>query len=60
MKNRESVEVAPYALYDVLHAFHRNDIECKVGKEDGNLVVFYCKRRKKVAAVATEGVAPCP
>lgn len=41
--NTESVRVAPFALYDVLHAFHMNGIQCTVGKEDGSLMVYYWK-----------------
>lgn len=46
IKHRESVQVAPYALYDVLHALQHQGIKCTVGKEDGDIVVFYCKPRK--------------
>ena len=46
IKHRESVQVAPYALYDVLHALHHQGIKCTVGKEDGDIIVFYCKPRK--------------
>ena len=46
IRHRESVQVAPYALYDVLHALHHQGIKCTVGKEDGDIIVFYCKPRK--------------
>lgn len=46
VKNRESVQVAPYALYDVLHALQHQGIKCTVGKEDDDIIVFYCKPRK--------------
>lgn len=46
IKHRESVPVAPYALYDVLHALQHQGIKCTVGKEDGDIIVFYCKPRK--------------
>lgn len=46
IKHRESVQVAPYALYDVLHALQHQGIKCTVGKEDGDIIVFYCKPRK--------------
>lgn len=46
MRNYETVEVDPYALYDVLHAFHVNNIDHKVSKEDGHLVVRYREREK--------------
>lgn len=44
MAKYETVEVDPYALYDVLHAFHVNNIDRKVSKEDGHLVVRYRER----------------
>lgn len=48
IKNRISFQVAPYALYDVVHAL-LNDIEnhtnVVVTKEDGNLVVMVAKQR---------------
>lgn len=46
IKHRESVPVAPYALYDVLHALQHQGIKCTVGKEDGDIVVYYCQPRK--------------
>ena len=46
IKHRESVQVAPYALYDVLHALQHQGIKCTVGKEDGDIIVFYCKPRR--------------
>lgn len=46
IKHRESVPVAPYALYDVLHALQHQGIKCTVGKEDGDIIVFYCKPRR--------------
>lgn len=46
IKHRESVQVAPYALYDVLHALQHQGIQCTVGKEDGDIIVFYCKPRR--------------
>lgn len=55
---KESVAVAPYALYDVLHAFHRNDVDCTVGKEDGDLVVYFMKRPKRHDDGKNEGVVP--
>lgn len=55
---KESVMVAPYALYDVLHAFHVNGVDCTVGKEDGSLVVYFMKRPKRHIGVENEGVAP--
>ena len=57
---KESVMVAPYALYDVLHAFHVNGVDCTVGKEDGSLVVYFMKRPERHIGVANEGVAPEP
>lgn len=55
---KESVVVAPYALYDVLHAFHVNGVDCTVGKEDGNLVVYFMKRPKRHDDGKDEGVVP--
>lgn len=55
---KESVMVAPYALYDVLHAFHVNGVDCTVGKEDGSLVVYFMKRPERHIGVENEGVTP--
>lgn len=55
---KESVMVAPYALYDVLHAFHVNGVDCTVGKEDGSLVVYFMKRPERRIDSGSEGVAP--
>lgn len=55
---KESVVVAPYALYDVLHAFHVNGVDCTVGKEDGSLVVYFMKRPGRRIGAENEGVAP--
>lgn len=55
---KESVMVAPYALYDVLHAFHVNNVECTVGKEDGNLMVYFMKLPERHDDGKCEGVAP--
>ena len=44
VKNRETVQVVSYALYDTLHALRLDGCECVVSKEDGHLVVHYCKR----------------
>lgn len=55
---KESVMVAPYALYDVLHAFHVNGVDCTVGKEDGSLVVYFMKRPERHIGAENEGVAP--
>lgn len=59
IKHRESVPVAPYALYDVLHALQHQGIKCTVGKEDGDIIVFYCKPRKSKdpKPQCTEGTA---
>ena len=59
IKHRESVQVAPYALYDVLHALQHQGIQCTVGKEDGDIIVFYCKprRSKDQKPQCTEGAA---
>lgn len=59
IKHRESVQVAPYALYDVLHALQHQGIKCTVGKEDGDIIVFYCKPRKSKdqEPQCTEGAA---
>lgn len=59
IKHRESVQVAPYALYDVLHALHHQGIKCTVGKEDGDIVVYYCQPRKSKdpKPQCTEGTA---
>lgn len=59
IKHRESVQVAPYALYDVLHALQHQGIQCTVGKEDGDIIVFYCKprRAKDQKPQCTEGTA---
>ena len=59
IKHRESVQVAPYALYDVLHALQHQGIKCTVGKEDGDIIVFYCKprRSKDPNPQCTEGTA---
>lgn len=38
------VQVAAYALHDVLHALKNDNCECLVSKEDGHLVVHYCKK----------------
>lgn len=46
VKNRETVQVVPYALYDTLHALTVHECECIVSKEDDHLVVHYCKRPK--------------
>lgn len=53
IKNRETVQVAPYALYDALHALHNDGCMCVVSKEDGNLVIHYAKH-KPVSAVKGE------
>ena len=55
---KESVMVAPYALYDVLHAFHVNNVDCTVGKEDGSLVVYFMKRPERRKDDKCEGVVP--
>lgn len=59
IKTRESVQVAPYALYDVLHALHNDNCRCVVTKEDGNLVVMYSKIRVHKPDPETE-VGVCP
>ena len=46
VKNKETVQVVSYALYDTLHALMLDGCECIVSKEDGHLVVHYCKRPK--------------
>lgn len=49
IKTRHSFAVAPYALYDVIHALlndNENYTRLSVGKEDGSLVVFVAKEHK--------------
>jgi hypothetical protein len=53
VKNRETVQVAPYALYDALHALHNDGCKCVVSKEDDHLVIHYAKH-KPVSAVKGE------
>ena len=58
VKYRETVQVVPYALYDTLHALKMDGCECVVSKEDGNLMVHYCKRPK--TSCADEPTSPGP
>lgn len=44
-EHSDVVHVAAYALHDVLHALKNDNCECLVSKEDGHLVVHYCKKR---------------
>ena len=44
-EHSDVVQVAAYALHDVLHALKNDNCECLVSKEDGHLVVHYCKKR---------------
>lgn len=61
VKNRETVQVVPYALYDTLHALRLDGCECIVSKEDGHLVVHYCKRPKvSCTDEPTTGAVNCP
>ena len=43
-EHSDVIQVAAYALYDVLHALKTDNCECLVSKEDGHLVVHYCKK----------------
>lgn len=45
LEHSDVVQVAAYALYDVLHALKNDNCECLVSKEDGHLVVHYYKKR---------------
>ncbi len=44
-EHSDVVQVTAYALHDVLHALKNDNCECLVSKEDGHLVVHYCKKR---------------
>lgn len=44
-EHSDVVQVAAYALHDVLHALKNDNCECLVSKKDGHLVVHYCKKR---------------
>ena len=44
-EHSDVVQVAAYALHDVLHALKNDNCECLVSKEDGHLVVHYCQKR---------------
>lgn len=44
-EHSDVVQVSAYALHDVLHALKNDNCECLVSKEDGHLVVHYCKKR---------------
>ena len=46
-EHSDVVQVAAYALHDVLHALKNDNCECLVSKEDGHLVVHYCQKRPK-------------
>lgn len=46
-EHSDVVQVATYVLHDVLHALKNDNCECLVSKEDGHLVVHYCKKRTK-------------
>lgn len=43
-EHSDVVQVAAYALHDVLHALKNDNCECLVSKEDGHIVVHYCKK----------------
>lgn len=47
-EHSDVVQVATYALHDVLHALKNDNCECLVSKEDGHLVVHYCKKRTEL------------
>lgn len=54
-KNKKSVEVAPYALYDTLHELIKSGCRCAVSKEDERLVIHFARitdmdDRKEIAA----------
>lgn len=44
-EHSDVIQVAAYALHDVLHALKNDNCECLVSKEDGHLVVHYCQKR---------------
>lgn len=46
-EHSDVVQVAAYALHDVLHALKNDKCECLVSKEDGHLVVHYCQKPPK-------------
>ena len=46
-EHSDVVQVAAYALHDVLHALKNDNCECLVSKEDGHLVVHYCQKPTK-------------
>jgi hypothetical protein len=46
-EHSDVVQVSAYALHDVLHALKNDNCECLVSKEDGHIVVHYCKKRKE-------------
>lgn len=58
-EHSDVVQVAAYALHDVLHALKNDNCECLVSKEDGHLVVHYCKKRTESTddkySVCTDG-----
>lgn len=58
-EHSDVIHVTAYALHDVLHALKNDNCECLVSKEDGHLVVHYCRKHSKSAddksLVCTDG-----
>ena len=48
-EHSDVVQVSAYALHDVLHSLKNDNCECLVSKEDGHLIVHYCKKQSETS-----------